>query len=138
MTTSNIATELRRLVQQLQDERADHVKTIESIDQTFQELKLDTRKTSTKARHRHPTGSNNTANSETLHGKHKTLAVTADTFVLSFVQANPGCTTAQINDHWIKNGRNGKADQTLCKLVKTGQIVRNNIKGQRGSTHTVK
>ena len=38
MATSNAASELLKLVQQLQDERAAHVKAIETIDQTFKEL----------------------------------------------------------------------------------------------------
>jgi hypothetical protein len=39
--TTTIATELRRLVQQLHDERAEHVKAIDAIDKTFKDLGLD-------------------------------------------------------------------------------------------------
>ena len=34
--------------------------------------------------------------------------------------------------------RNGKADQALFKLVKTGQIARKNIKEKRGSMYIVR
>tara|TARA_B100000609_G_C17118056_1_gene383385 strand:+ start:67 stop:495 length:429 start_codon:yes stop_codon:yes gene_type:complete len=142
MTTSNVAIELRRLVQQLHDERAEHVKAIEAIDRTFQDLSLNAQRvepTAERPRGRPidrknglKTGKNNKKRAR------KTFAVTADAFVLSFVQANPGCTTAQVNAHWTTEGRNGKADQTLFKLVKTGQIARKNIKGRRGSMYTVK
>ena len=137
MTTSNVAIELRRLVQQLHNERAEHVNAIEAIDQTFQELGLDAHKTTVKPRRGRPFGSKSTVNNGAI-GKCKIPTVTADAFVLSFIQANPDCTTAQVNEHWITEGRNGKADQTLFKLVKTGQIARKNIKGQRGSMYTVK
>lgn len=137
MTTSNVATELRKLVQQLHNERAEHVMAIEAIDQTFHELGLDANKTTVKPRIGRPVGSKNTVNIG-KNGKGKMSTATADTFVLSFILANPGCTTAQVNEHWITEGRNGKADQTLFKLVKTGQIGRKNIKGKRGSTYTVK
>jgi hypothetical protein len=133
MTTSNVATELRKLVQQLHDERAEYIKAIEAIDQTFHELGLDAHKTTVKARRGRSAGSKNTVNIRE-NSNRKMPTATADAFVLSFIQANPGCTTAQVNKHWITEGRNGKADQTLFKLVKNGQIVRKSIEGRRGST----
>jgi hypothetical protein len=142
MTTSNVAIELRRLVQRLHDERADHVKAIEAIDQTFSDLGLDAPqvKAADKPQRGRPAGSKKSLKTETNNTKrsHKTHAVTADAFVLSFIQANPDCRTAQVNEHWTAEGRNGKADQTLFKLVKTGQIARKNIKGKRGSMYTIK
>lgn len=142
MTTSNVATELRRLVQQLHDERAEHLKTIEAIDQTFRDLGLNASqfKAADKPQRGRPPGSKNVLKTGIYSAKrsHKTHTVTADEFVLSFIQTNPGCTTAQVNEHWTAEGRNGKADQTLFKLVKTGQIARKNIKGKRGSTYTLK
>jgi len=134
--TTTIATELRRLVQQLHDERAEHVKAIEAIDQTFQDLGFDAQQAMPVV-NAQPVSTKNTAISSKKRNR-KTFAVTADAFVLSFIQANPGCTTAQVNEQWIKEGRNGKADQTLFKLVKVDQIVRKNIKGRRGSTYNVK
>ncbi|MAX26653.1 MAG: hypothetical protein CMJ19_19340 [Phycisphaeraceae bacterium] len=136
MTTSNVAIELRRLVQQLHDERAEHIKAIEAIDQTFHDLGLNPSQTKHVA-NAQPVSSKNTLISGKKRNR-KTFAVTSDAFVLSFVQSNPGCTTAQVNEHWIAESRNGKADQTLFKLVKTGQIARKNIKGRRGSMYTVK
>ncbi len=136
MTTSNVAIELRRLVQQLHNERAEHVKAIEAIDQTFQDLGLNAsqHKPVVNAQPVSPENTEITGKKSTP----KAFSATSDTFVLSFIQANPGCTTAQVNAHWTTEGRNGKADQTLFKLVKTGQIARKNIKGRRGSMYTVK
>ena len=136
MTTSNVAIELRRLVQQLHDERAEHVKAIEAIDQTFKDLGLDTSRIKLAANTQPISTKNTVIPSKKL--TRKTFVVTADAFVLGFIQANPGCTTAQVNEHWTTEGRNGKADQTLFKLVKAGQIARKNIKGKRGSMYTVK
>ncbi|MAX24095.1 MAG: hypothetical protein CMJ19_06270 [Phycisphaeraceae bacterium] len=136
MTTSNVAIELRRLVQQLHDERTEHVKAIEAIDQTFRDLGLNASQIKPVA-NTQPVNPKNTV----ISGKkriRKAFAATADAFVLSFIQANPGCTTAQVNEHWINEGRNGKADQALFKLVKTGQIARKNIKEKRGSMYIVR
>ena len=136
MTTSNVAIELRRLVQQLHDKRTEHVKAIGAIDQIFYDLGLDASQIKPIA-NAQPASPKNTVITGRKHTR-KAFAVTADAFVLSFIQANPGCTTAQVNEHWTTESRNGKADQTLFKLVKTGQIARKNIKGRRGSMYTVK
>tara|TARA_B100000925_G_scaffold286876_1_gene265266 strand:- start:532 stop:960 length:429 start_codon:yes stop_codon:yes gene_type:complete len=142
MTTTNVAIELRRLVHQLHNERAEHVKAIEAIDQTFRDLGLDASqfKAADKPQRGRPVGSKNGLKTGINSAKrsHKTHTVTADAFVLSFIQANPDCTTAQVNEHWITEGRNGKADQALFKLTRNGQISRKNIKGRRGSMYTIK
>ena len=66
------------------------------------------------------------------------FALTGDESVLAFAQAKSECTKAQVNEHWITEGRNGKADQALFKLTRNGQISRKNIKGRRGSMYTIK
>ncbi len=150
MATSNAASELLKLVQQLQDERAAHVKAIETIDQTFKELGMDVPQTAqavVKARRGRPAGSGkkakvaktpNASKAKIAKRTRKTFAVTGDESVLAFVKANPDCTTAQVNEHWTKEGRSGKADNALGALVKAGSIARKSIKGQRGSTYKAK
>ena len=134
MTTTNVAIELRRLVHQLHNERAEHVKAIEAIDQTFRDLGLDASqfKAADKPQRGRPVGSKNGLKTGINSAKrsHKTHTVTADAFVLSFIQANPDCTTAQVNEHWIKEERSGMVSNTLVKLAKTSKLTCMNLKGQ--------
>jgi hypothetical protein len=159
MAKTPAAAELLKLIKKLQDERASHVKAIEAIDQTFSELGIGAEPAAPAApakRRGRPVGSGKKAKAakkpaaaaaaaakQTTKKKpgkrtRQTFAVSGDESVLAFVQANPDCTTAQVNDHWTTEGRAGKADNALGKLVKDGKVARKNIKGQRGSTYKAK
>lgn len=65
----------------------------------------------------------------------RTGGPTAQEFILGLVQSSKGISSAQINQAWQKDGRPGKADNTLTLLVKAGRLKRTKIKGQRGSTY---
>ncbi len=150
MAKTAAATELLKLVKKLQDERDSHVKAIEAIDLTFKQLGIDAVPvaSSAKPRRGRPAGTGKKtkvakapkkkAGKKTSKRTRKTFAVSGDESVLAFVKANAGCTTAQVNEQWTKEGRNGKADNALGKLVKDGKITRKNIRGQRGSAYTAK
>ncbi len=155
MAKTPAAAELLKLVKKLQDERASHVKAIEAIDLTFTQLGIETDTTPAapsapaKKRRGRPAGSGKkakaakkttkkTTKKKTSKRTRKSFSVSGDESVLAFVNANPGCTTAQVNEHWTNEGRAGKADNALGKLVKEGKITRKNIKGQRGSTYKAK
>jgi hypothetical protein len=51
-------------------------------------------------------------------------ALTGDESVLAFVQANSECTTAQVNEYWIKEGRSGMASNTLAHLNDSTTVYR--------------
>tara|TARA_B100000614_G_C14347821_1_gene411679 strand:+ start:61 stop:501 length:441 start_codon:yes stop_codon:yes gene_type:complete len=146
MAKSDVAFELIELVQKLQDERAGHVQAIEAIDLTFKQLGIEVQlfAPTAKPRRGRPAGTGKKSKSvkatpkKTSKRTRKTFAVSGDESVLAFVKANPDCTTAQVNEHWTKEGRSGKADNALGKLVKEDKIARKNIKGQRGSTYKAK
>lgn len=168
MAKTAAAAELLKLVKKLQDERATHVKAIESIDMTFTQLGINAGTpaapaTPTKAtgkRRGRPVGSGKKKVTVTKAAKapkapkaakvakttkkksgkrtRKTFAISGEESVLTFVKGNAGCTTAQVNEHWTTEGRAGKADNALGKLVKEGKVNRKNIKGQRGSTFSAK
>jgi hypothetical protein len=149
MAKTAAATELLQLVKKLQDERDSHVKAIETIDLTFKQLGIGVAPVApaaftTQPRRGRPAGTGKKAKAvkapakKTSKRTRKTFAVPGDESVLAFVKANAGCTTAQVNEHWTKEGRSGKADNALGKLVKDGKITRKNIKGQRGSTYKAK
>lgn len=156
MAKTAVASELLKLVKKLQDERNAHVKAIEAIDLTFAQLGISTDATPTaptkKKRRGRPAGSKSKKTAKKVVKKaktpktakktgkrtRKTFKQTGEESVLTFVQANANCTTAQVNEHWTMEGRSGKADNALGKLVKESKINRKNIKGQRGSTYSAK
>jgi hypothetical protein len=150
MAKTAAGTELLKLVKKLQDERDSHVKAIEAIDLTFKQLGIDVAPVASPAKPRRgrPAGTGKKTKvakppkkktaKKTSKRTRKTFAVSGDESVLAYVKANAGCTTAQVNKHWTKEGRSGKADNALGKLVKDGKITRKNIMGQRGSTYTAK
>ena len=155
MAKTPAAAELLKLVKKLQDERASHVKAIEAIHLTFKQLGIETDAATpaapAKKRRGRPAGSGKkakaskakvtkakTTKKKTSKRTRKSFSVSGDESVLAFVAANPGCTTAQVNEHWTTEGRAGKADNALGKLVKEGKVTRKNIKGQRGSTYKAK
>ncbi|MBL4701466.1 MAG: hypothetical protein JKX85_09430 [Phycisphaeraceae bacterium] len=173
MAKSAAATELLKLVKTLKNERADHVKAIEAIDRTFQELGIGSdasapalASSGAPKRRGRPVGSKSqkaakvkiakapkaakaaktakapkaAKTSKKTAGKRSrgSFGVSGDASVLGFVKGNAKCTTAQVNAHWTKEGRAGKADNALGKLVREGKITRKNVKGQRGSTYSAK
>ena len=44
---------------------------------------------------------------------------------------------ADVNKHWQGEGRGGKADNTLTKLVKDGKLKRHEVKGERGGRYSI-
>jgi hypothetical protein len=141
MSQTTTSTELLNLVGKLQAERADHVQAIEAIDSTFQQLGMNVESMPAQPRRGRPAktmiAQTQTPMKPVKRGPGK-YALTGDESVLAFVQANPECTTAQVNEHWIKEGRSGMASNTLAKLAKAGKLTRKNLKGQRGSTFTAR
>lgn len=141
MSQTTTSTELLNLVGKLQAERADHVQAIEAIDSTFQQLGMNVASMPVQPRRGRPTktmvAQAQTQMKPAKRGRGK-YGLTGDESVLAFVQTNPECTTAQVNEHWIKEGRSGMASNTLAKLAKAGKLTRKNLKGQRGSTFTAR
>ena len=62
---------------------------------------------------------------------------TGEQSVLAFVKKHENPTTQDINAHWKREKRGGKADNTLTKLVKGKQLKRAKVKGGRGSAYSV-
>jgi len=62
---------------------------------------------------------------------------TAKAFILALVKGRKGITSAEIKTAWKKDGRPGKADNTLGLLVKQGNLKRAKLKGEKGSKYSV-
>ena len=65
------------------------------------------------------------------------FSVTAEQCILDFVRKEGQPSTAQVNAFWKKQGRGGKADNTLSKLASAGQLKRIKAKGVRGSQYAI-
>ena len=62
---------------------------------------------------------------------------TADEFIISFLGKHRTATTSEIRQHWQKQGRGGKAENSLTGLVKSGKLVRTPRPGQAGSSYSL-
>lgn len=70
-------------------------------------------------------------------GKRARYDQTAEEFILSFLAKNRSATTSEIRQHWQKQGRGGKAENSLTGLVKNGKLVRTPRPGQAGSSYSL-
>jgi hypothetical protein len=69
--------------------------------------------------------------------KHGSFAISGEESVFNFVKSQGKPNAAEVNQHWQKEGRGGKADNTLTKLVKDKRLKRVQIKGERGGRYQV-
>ena len=136
MAPSGSARDLATLINQLQAERQQHVDAITQIDATFAQFGITP--TPRKRRGRPPgrtaAAAPAPAKKRRKRGRFK---ISGDESVVSFVAKKGVATTAEINVHWAKEGRAGRADNALVKLIKDKKLKRENIKGERGSKYTV-
>ncbi|MEZ0265908.1 MAG: hypothetical protein ACAI43_14355 [Phycisphaerae bacterium] len=63
------------------------------------------------------------------------FARTAEVSVLEFVRREGAPTTAQINDHWRREGRRGTANVTVLRLLRQNRIRRQTDPAIRGSRY---
>lgn len=68
-------------------------------------------------------------------GKRGSFGVSGEQFVLDFVKSAGSPNAKEVNAHWTGEGRAGKADNALSKLVKLGSLKRVNKPGERGSRY---
>ncbi len=129
------ARELTAVIAKLRDQRQAHESAIAEIDRVFGELGIDVgggrrrgpgrpRKFGTKKAGR--------------RGRRKrgVFKQTAEESIIGFVKKAGKPTTAEINKHWTAEGRGGKADNTLTKLVQARKLKRVKDKNVRGSRYT--
>jgi hypothetical protein len=69
--------------------------------------------------------------------KRRRFDMTGEDSIIQFVRQNRSPTTAQIIAHWRKEGRGGKADNALSRLVKIRRLKRQPIPGERGSRYLI-
>ena len=69
--------------------------------------------------------------------KRGSFSVSGEQSILAFVKKHGSPSTAEVNKHWHGEGRGGKADNALTKLVKQGALKRVKSKDARGSRYQV-
>ncbi len=122
--------ELMDLVKKLQAERAEYEKKIAEIDSVLEPMGLSP---ASRGKPGPKKGSKNTRK-KSGRKKRGTFAKTAEESIYDYVKANPNATSADVNQHWTDEGRGGRADNTITRLVKDGRLKRTPLKGKRGSS----
>ncbi|MEX0654717.1 MAG: hypothetical protein WD534_04680 [Phycisphaeraceae bacterium] len=146
MARQKTADELSKLIDGLRTERKEHEKAIAEIDKTFARFGIETdgapvrrgRKPGPKpgrTKTTHTKGKKKTKRAG--RQKRRTFPRTAEESVTNFVKQHGKPNAAEVNKHWRKEGRGGKADNTLTKLVKEGKLKRVSVKGERGGRYQV-
>ncbi len=144
MSKPNPVVEIKRLLSELAAKRAEHEAAIAEIDETLASLGLGGSVAAPARRGRKPgktaakrgpkPGSKRGGGGGRRRGK---FSVSGEQSVLEFVKSAGTPNAKEVNDHWTKEGRAGKADNALGKLVKTGALKRVEVKGERGSRYKV-
>jgi hypothetical protein len=70
-------------------------------------------------------------------GRRGSYATTAEESVVAFIQQNRNPSTRDITAHWRTEGRGGKADNLLSRLVKEKKLRRQSNAGERGSRYSL-
>jgi hypothetical protein len=142
LAKSETVSQLQRLVSQLKSERQTHVAAIEEIDRTFTELGMGVTAAPASAapaprRGRPPKSASPVKTGGGSKRGRGRFPISGEESILNFVRQAGNPTTAEINVHWHGEGRKGKADNTITKLVQEKKLKRQKIKGERGSRFRV-
>lgn len=148
MTQSATVIELSKLIKELRSERQQHVDAIARIDQTFEQFGISPDKGSYSVKAVSPAGKSKGAAKKPASGKKtskkkssgkrrgpNSFAVTGEESVLGFIAQHGEANSKEINAHWANEGRGGKANNTLTKLVKDKKLKRVKNANERGSRY---
>lgn len=146
MANTSPAPSITQRVQRLLDERRRHMDQVAVIDKTLGQihslLGLSGKATAggfgsaakpagTKA----PVGRPPGKSGKRRRRRRGRFETSAEQSILSFVQKQGNPSTREIQAHWQGEGRGGKADNTLSKLVKSKKLNREPLPNQRGSRY---
>ena len=70
-------------------------------------------------------------------GGRQRFAISGDESILAFVASHGQPNSGEVNGHWSKEGRKGKADNSITKLVKAGKLTRISVEGERGGRYKI-
>ena len=162
MAIQQKSEELGTLISDLQKQRKEHEEAIAKIDETFATYGISAKSggkksggtsassssssdSSAPSKRRgpgRPKGSTNKKKKATGAKKRGgrrsrgSFDKTGEESVLDFIRSQPNPPNAkQVNQHWQEEGRGGKADNTISKMVKGGQLERVDVEGERGGRY---
>lgn len=142
--------QLGAAISKLQAERTTHVNAIAEIDATFARLGISVQQAAAPARRkpgRPPKAKTAKAAKPVMsvkkqaspkraaRGTRSSYKQTASDFIMVMFTGGKNLATSQIIGNWKKAGRGGKPDNALTKLVKNKDLIREKVKGGRGSTY---
>jgi hypothetical protein len=149
--------ELASIVESLREEREALAGRLEEIDDTFKQLGIDVDAGSASRQPASPTRkkkaakkkgpgrprkkttgttTKKTTKKKTAGRRRRgTFPRTGEESVLAFVKELGRATAGEVNKKWRAEGRGGSADNTLGRLVKRGDLVREDVPGQRGGIY---
>lgn len=125
--------ELGNLIGKLQKQRHEHEQAIAAIDRMFARFGIQVAARRGSGR---PAGTAAAANGRRRR-RRGTFAVTGEQSILDFVKRKGKPSTQEINAHWKREGRGGKADNTITRLVKQNRLKRIKCKDVRGSRYAL-
>lgn len=145
-------SELASVVEKLREERQTLATRLEEIDDTFQQLGIAiepdaagssfpatsrrNKKAGKKKGPGRPRKSTTTATRKKTKGRRRgSFPRTGEESVVAFVNELGQATAGEVNKKWRGEGRGGSADNTLGRLVKRGDLVREDVPGQRGGIY---
>lgn len=162
--STDAVAQLKQLISDLASQRREHVAAIAEIDQTFEQLGISDAETIAPRRGRKPgsTGAKRGPKPGSKRGpkpgakrgpkpgstgkkrgpkpgsrRRGKFTVSGEQSVLDFVKSHGKPNAKEVNEHWTKEGRAGKADNALSKLVKLGSIKRVDVEGERGGRYQI-
>ena len=65
------------------------------------------------------------------------FAMSGEDSIINFIREHRNPSTSEITAHWRSEGRGGKADNALSRLVKIRRLKRQPIAGERGSKYVI-
>lgn len=138
-SSQKASSELTKLIDQMLAERQTHVDAIERIDREFAAAGIGAPAPAGRPGRKPGKATTKKAKTGKRGGRRKrgVFAQTGEESVLGFVRAHGKPTAGEVNQHWVGEGRGGKADNALGKLVKEGKLKRVKTKGERGSRYAV-
>lgn len=138
---------LPQYIEQLLKDRKQHVDAVTHIDGLLSRVTsalgvsgttMPSVPVARTGRRGRPPGSSNKASAPTGRRGRPRTGMTANEFVLAFIQEKKDPTTQQINEHWKAANRSGVADNALSILTRAKKIKRIPLgEGQRGSRYTI-
>lgn len=140
MAKSNVGNELAKLISRLRAERGELVQKLQEIDQLCDQLGISKEALAQAPIIRERKARAPKADKPAGRGRRKrgSFEKTGEQSVIDFVTANGPSTSAEINVHWTNEGRGGRADNTITKLVQSNKLKRlDPVPGERGGKVTV-